>query len=78
MKGTIVCEVPVVRNHNLKRFLNDFMLTNAKHYKVEYTEGEYKNVMVAYESLRLAIKRHKQPIKISIRNGEIYLTRTDM
>lgn len=78
MKGIIVCDVPVVRNHNLKRFLADFMLTKSKHYKVEIEEGEYKNANVAYESLRLAIKRQKHPIKISIRKGEIYLTRTDM
>lgn len=78
MKGIIVCEVPGVVNHNLKRFLEDFMLANVKHFKVEYTEGEYKDSNVAYESLRIAAKRHKQPIKVSIRKGEIYLTRTDM
>lgn len=78
MKGTIVCDIPVVRNHNLKRFLGDFMLTKSKHYKVELEEGEYKTPYTAYESIRYAIKRHKYPIKISIRKGVIYLTRTDM
>lgn len=78
MKGIIICDVPVKQKHNLKRFLEDFMLTNAKHYKIVYAEGEYKSTHVAYESLRLAIRRHRQPIKVSMYNGEIYLTRTDM
>lgn len=78
MKGTIVYEVPVRKQHSLKRFLDDFMLTDAKHLKVEYAEGEYSNAYSAYESMRGAIKRHKYPIRVNIRNGEVYLTRTDM
>ncbi len=78
MKGVIICDIPTPKQHNLKRFLEDFMLTNAKHYKVELTEGEYKSTHVAYESLRLAIKRQKHPIKVSTCNGVIYLTRTDI
>ena len=78
MRGIIVHEIPERTNHNLKRFLEEFMHTNVKHFKVEYTDGEYRNSNVAYESLRVAAKRHKCPIKVTTRNGEVYLTRTDM
>ena len=78
MKGTIICEIPVKKQHNLKRFLEDFMLTNAKHYKVEFEEGEYKNLNTARESIRFAARRHRLPIKVSTCDGVIYLTRTDI
>ena len=78
MKGTIVCDIPMKRKHNLRRFLDEFMLTNAKHFKVTIEEGEYKTVYQGYKSLYLSAKNGKYPIEVSWHNGEIYLTRTDM
>ena len=78
MRGTIVCDIPVKRKHNLRRFLDEFMRTNAKHYKVEYAEGEYKTPYHGYKVLHLAAKNGKYPIDVSWHKGEVYLTRTDM
>lgn len=78
MKGIIVCDIPVKRKHNLRRFLDDFMLTNAKYFRVEYTEGEYKTKYHGYKALHLAARNGKYPIEVSWRKGEVYLTRTDM
>ncbi|MBO5887508.1 MAG: hypothetical protein J6Q60_05755 [Bacteroidaceae bacterium] len=78
MKGIIVSDIPVKRKHNLKRFLDEFMLTNAKHFKVEYAEGEYKTKYHGYKSLWLAAKNGKYPIQVSWLKGEVYLIRTDM
>ena len=78
MKGIIVSDIPVKRKHKLRRFLDDFMLTKAKHFKVEYAEGEYKSVHHGYKALHVAAKNGKYPIEVSWRKGEVYLTRTDM
>ncbi len=78
MKGIIVSDIPERKYHKLRRFLDDFMLTNAKHFKVEYAEGEYKSTYHGYKSLHMAASRGKYPIKVSWCDGEVYLTRTDM
>ena len=78
MKGIIVSDIPGKRKHNLRRFLDDFMLTNAKHFKVEYAEGEYTSTICGYKALWLAAKNGKYPIDVSWHKGEVYLTRTDM
>ena len=78
MRGIIVCDIPGRRKHNLRRFLNEFMLTNAKHYKVELAEGEYATTLGGYKALYAAAKNGRYPIQVSWLKGEIYLTRTDM
>lgn len=78
MRGIIVSDIPVRRKHNLRRFLDDFMLTNAKHFKVEYAEGEYSSVLVGYKALYVTAKKGKYPVKVHWHKGEVYLTRTDM
>ncbi len=78
MKGIIVSEIPVKQNHNLRRFLDDFMLTKAKYFKVEYSEGEYKTPYHGFRTLQASAKKGKYPIEVSWHKGEVYLTRTDM
>ena len=78
MKGIIVSDIPERKYHKLRRFLDDFMLVNAKHFKVEYAEGEYKSAYAGYKSLHAAVSKGKYPIKVTWYNGEVYLTRTDM
>ena len=78
MKGTTICNIPERRYHNLRKFLDEFMLTNAKHFKVEYTEGEYASPRAGYLSLRKAVKQGQYPIYVSRVKDEVYLTRTDM
>lgn len=78
MRGITVHEIPERRYHNVRRFLDEFMLANAKYFKVEFAEGEYKNIYAGYKSLHAAVKNGHYPIEVSIRKGEVYLTRTDM
>lgn len=78
MKGIIVSDIPGKRKHRLQQFLEDFMLTRAKHYEVLYDEDEYKTPLIAYKCLMIAVKTSKLPIKVSYRAGRVFMTRTDM
>ena len=78
MKGIIVCDIPVNRKHHLRRFLDEFMLTNAKYYKVEFVEGEYKTHFHGYRALHASAKKGQYPIEVIWRKGECYMIRTDV
>ena len=78
MKGTMISEIPERKYHNLRRFLDEFMRADAKYYKVEFAEGEYKSTYAGYRSLYTSIQRGHYPIKASFVDGNVYLARTDM
>jgi hypothetical protein len=71
-----VNEVPKMKRadrHDLKGMLKEFVEGNKKAVKVQLMEGEYKTPFIAYKSLYEAVKRHRYPVLVTWRNGEVYL-----
>lgn len=62
----------------LMDIFNEFISMNVKLAKVEFEENEYKSVKVADSVLRVAAKRYGVPIKVRMRNDEIYFERRDI
>lgn len=78
MKLVKVKDLPSRKNHDLQGYITEFMESDALVAKVYFAPGEYKSENSAQSSLCQAILRAKAPIRTSIRNGELYLIRTDM
>lgn len=62
----------------LKNDLEEFMRMNVKSARVVYTKAEYVCATSAKASLRIAARRYSLPIKALMRNGNVYLIRTDL
>lgn len=58
--------------------LNEFMNLETKIAICNFEEGRYKTIYSAYSTWYKAIKHWGYPIQINMRQGKIYLTRTDM
>lgn len=84
MKFVEVAEVPAKANMprrkkgELKLYLDRFMSQDIKIAKVDFGPEEYYAMIGAYNSMRLACKRHVLPIDVTMRNGEVYLVRRDL
>lgn len=84
MKFVEVAEVPAKANMprrkkgELKLYLDRFMARDIKVAKVDFSPEEYYAMIGAYNSMRLACKRHVLPIDVTMRNGEVYLVRRDL
>lgn len=63
-------------DHKVRDMVEDFINGRDEIVKVDLSDGGYKNQMVAYTCLKGVVKRSKSPIKVIMRNGEVYLTRT--
>lgn len=63
---------------NLKNEIKAFMSMNVKSVKVVFTKKEYACATAASGSLRYYIRTNELPIKVMIRNGNVYLLRTDL
>lgn len=61
-------------DYEFKKFID----MNVLMARVELDKDEYSSVGSAFDNLRLAIKRHKVPIKVAVRNNELYLIRRDI
>lgn len=67
------------RDYNkLEPYLKEFVRMNVAVARVDLEEREYKSPKVARSVLDIACKRHGVPVKAKIRNGNVYLVRTDM
>ena len=62
----------------LKNELETFMRMNVKTAKVIYTKSEYSCATSAGASCRRGAKYIGLPIKVNVRNGNVYLIRTDL
>lgn len=63
---------------SLRNLFDEFISMNVKLARVDITERDYKNTMVGYGVMRTAAKRYGAPIKVYIRNDEIYFERRDI
>lgn len=79
-----VKEIPAKANNprrkkgELKLYLERFIQQNIKIAKVDFGPEDYFAMIGAYNSMRLACKRHVLPIDVTMRNGEVYLVRRDI
>lgn len=84
MKFVEVAEVPAKvsnprrKRGELKLYLERFIQQDIKVAKVDFGPEEYFAMVGAYNSMRLACKRHVLPIDVTMRNGEVYLVRRDL
>ena len=83
MKFVAVNELPThddkpAEYHNYTKEFERFMKKNCKFAKVEFEDGEYKNLLSSYPSIKYAIQRRALPIDIRCINGDIYLVRRDI
>ena len=78
MKLVKVTEMPKRTNHDLQGYIAEFMEMNTSVVQVYFAPGEYKTENSAQSSFCQAILRAKVPVKTSVRNGKLYLIRTDM
>jgi hypothetical protein len=81
----IVDEIPDVlssarkdNKYGLLEMLEIFKAAGAKYVKVMYDEDEYSCVTSAYNAFRKAAKYWAFPVKVVLRNNDVYLVRTDM
>lgn len=70
--------LPKRENFKLKVIFNEFIAMNVKVAKVNLDPDDYKSITVARSVLGNAAKRHDVPVKVRLRNGEIYFVRKDM
>ena len=68
----------VTEYNSCKDYLNKFMAMNVKVAWVLFGPDEYANVTSAYGSFTRSCHRFGFPVTAYIRNGDLYLVRTDM
>lgn len=66
------------KKKNVVEYLDKFMALNTKYAKLVFDEDDYSNASSAYGSFYTAIDRDRYPITLSVREGELYFTRTDI
>ncbi len=77
MKLTPVDSIPKRRasRHNLQDFIEEFVNSNAEFVRIDLSEHDYKSYIVCANCMRVAVKRSKRPIKVFIRDGNVYLSK---
>ena len=78
MKFVKVKELPKRRKNSILIFLDEFMTSNIKFAKVEFSEKDYKTPSSCQSAFSKAIKAGGFPIIVKSINKEVYLIRTDM
>lgn len=80
MKFTVVERLPEKRcgKKRLKHIFDEFVNMNVQFAKFEFNENEYKHAQSAYGNLHRAAIKYGYPVKVHIRNNEIYFERRDL
>lgn len=65
-------------NNDLAAALEEFMNMNVKYVQVVFSMLEFEGCYVAGTVLNRASKNAGLPVKARVRNGQVYLERTDM
>lgn len=83
MKLIIVKELPKIKRHKysyaeMQAKFEEFMKLNVRLAKVEFREGEYSSIISARNVMARSAATHGFPIKVMMRNYEVYLERLDM
>lgn len=70
--------LPKRENFKLGQFLNGFVRSGIKVAKLDLDPDDYASPQVARSVLSVACKRWAVPVEVKIRDGQVYLVRTDM
>lgn len=66
------------RTNNISGYLEEFVNMNVKFAKLEFHAGEYSRIESARQSIHQSVRTHGFPIKVCVRNRELYLVRKDI
>lgn len=61
--------------HNITNIIEDFLDSGVEVGKVHYTAKDYGSMNSAYKSIYASIQNGHYPVRITVRNGELYLVR---
>lgn len=76
MKLIPVEQIPKVTGyHKLQDLIEEFVNSDTKIVKVDFTEDDYKSPTVCRSCLAAAVKRSKRPVKVWRRGNEIFLSK---
>lgn len=62
-------------NNKLQQLIEEFAHSSQKIAKIDCGEGAYKSPIVCYSSVRAAAKRANHPVKVVMRQGDVYLVK---
>lgn len=76
MKLVPVEAVPKRRSrHHLQDLIEEFVTGDAKVVKIDFNDHDYKSSQVCRSCLGVAAKKSGHPIKVSLRDGEVFLSK---
>lgn len=79
IKLTPVKELPkkcyISHQHDLQKIFDEFLAMPHEIVKVELDRTNYTNIKSAYQSFINAVNTYKYPVKVALRQGEIYLVK---
>ena len=76
MKLIPVEQIPKMNGyHKLQDLIEEFVNSEAKIVKVDFTEEDYKSATVCRSCLAAAIKRSKRSVKVWRRGNEVFLSK---
>lgn len=83
MKLIIVKELPKIKRHKysydeMHAKFEEFMKLGVRLCKIEFGEGEYSSIISARNVMARSATTHGFPIKVMMRNYEVYFERLDM
>ncbi len=61
--------------HHLQDLIEEFMKSDAKVVKIDLSKHDYKSTKVCRSCLGVAAKLSGYPIKVSLREGNVYLSK---
>lgn len=61
--------------NEVEKLLKDFVGSGMKIARIDYYTSEYRSVNTLYSSVFYAIKRIKAPVRVHMRNRQVYLIR---
>ena len=59
--------------NEVREVIKEFMDSDAKIARIDYSDREYENSFILYTSIRAAAKTLKYPVKACLRNHQVYL-----
>lgn len=62
-------------NHKLQKLIKEFCDSDYRVARLDIDTNEYKTLKSAQNSLRVAVKRSKRPVKVTFRQNDIYLVK---
>lgn len=76
MKFIPVEAVPKRRSrHHLQDFIEEFVRSDTKVVQIDFSEHDYKSAKVCRSCLGIAAKHSGHPIKVSLREGVVYMSK---